>query len=59
MSNLIEEYGLIMLVPVLAASALTIPARRSYPIDVATADASAQGDRGGVNEEDAISARLD
>jgi predicted MFS family arabinose efflux permease len=33
---------LIMLVPVLAASALSIPARRSYPTDVATADASAR-----------------
>lgn len=33
---------LIMLVPVLAASALAIPARRSYPTDVATADASAR-----------------
>jgi predicted MFS family arabinose efflux permease len=32
----------IMLIPVLAASALAIPARRSYPIDVATADASAR-----------------
>ena len=33
---------LIMLIPVLAASSLAIPARRSYPTDVATADASAR-----------------
>ena len=33
---------LIMLIPVVAASALAIPARRSYPTDVATADASAR-----------------
>jgi predicted MFS family arabinose efflux permease len=32
----------IMLVPVLAASSLAIPARRTYPTDVATADASAR-----------------
>jgi hypothetical protein len=33
---------LIMLVPVLAASSLAIPTRRTYPADVATADASAR-----------------
>ena len=33
---------LIMLAPVLAASALAIPARQSYPVEVATADASAR-----------------
>jgi predicted MFS family arabinose efflux permease len=33
---------MIMLVPVLAASTLAIPARRTYPADVATADASAR-----------------
>ncbi len=33
---------MIMLIPVIAASALAIPARRSYPADVATADASAR-----------------
>jgi hypothetical protein len=33
---------LIMLAPLIAASALAVPARRSYPADVATADASAQ-----------------
>lgn len=33
---------LIMLIPVLTASSLAIPARRSYPTDVATADASAR-----------------
>jgi len=33
---------LIMLAPVVVASALAIPARRSYPTDVATADASAR-----------------
>jgi predicted MFS family arabinose efflux permease len=33
---------MIMLVPVLAASSLAIPARRTYPTDVATTDASAR-----------------
>jgi hypothetical protein len=33
---------LIMLVPVIAAGLLAIPARRVYPRDVATADASVQ-----------------
>jgi hypothetical protein len=33
---------LIMLAPVVIASALAMPARRSYPTDVATADASAR-----------------
>lgn len=35
----------IMLIPVLAASSLAIPARRSYATDVATADASARAIR--------------
>jgi hypothetical protein len=33
---------MIALAPVVVASALAIPARRSYPTDVATADASAR-----------------
>jgi len=41
---------MIMLVPVLAASALAIPARRTYPADVATADASAHAIGGRVDE---------
>jgi predicted MFS family arabinose efflux permease len=39
-TNGIEWTFLIMLVPVVVASSLAIPARRTYPRDVATADAS-------------------
>lgn len=38
----LEWTFLIMLIPVLVASSLAIPARRTYPRDVATADASMQ-----------------
>jgi hypothetical protein len=36
----LEWTFLIMLIPVIVASSLAIPARRTYPRDVATADAS-------------------
>jgi hypothetical protein len=39
-SNGLEWTFLIMLIPVIVASSLAIPARRTYPRDVATADAS-------------------
>ncbi len=39
-TNGLERTFLIMLVPVIVASSLAIPARRTYPRDVATADAS-------------------
>lgn len=39
-SNGLERTFLIMLIPVIVASSLAIPARRTYPRDVATADAS-------------------
>ncbi|MGH6678455.1 MAG: hypothetical protein ACREDL_05885, partial [Bradyrhizobium sp.] len=39
-SSGLQSTFLIMLIPVLAASSLAIPTRRTYPADVATADAS-------------------
>ena len=39
-TNGLQWTFLIMLIPVIVASSLAIPARRTYPRDVATADAS-------------------